>query len=760
MRVLRSSLRVFAMLVLFVAVGIAAASPSSADQLSNINGVHDPSRMIFDPVGNRWIIWWTGNGIPSATSPDKVTWTSGPAVFPNGNPLRANYWAPDMWDTPIHGKYYLFYSLSAFGDQRSSIKVASTPALTSPTWQFVGDVVVSDIGDLFNAIDPAPFYDAEADRLWVMFGSFWTGIYIVEVDPLDPSRQVSGYTHLAGGRYNGSHPNNPSGQAGQNAMEGPYIFKRNGWYYLNVSVDSCCRGSSSTYKMIVGRSRSITGPYVDRDGVDLVVNGGTIFMAGSGPEIGPGQFAQYTLNGKERFSYHFYLASNGQSRHGGREIEWGADDWPKAVFAKTIDRGIYRIRKGASLRLAVRGESKDPTAEAHLEQDSATGRPSQNWLFVPTVSPAGDTYYTIQNVGTRFFLDVADGHREEGDFIRQWYQAEPGHDESQQWRVLAVGDAGGSYQLQSVRSGRVPGINDMSQADFATVMQKDWMVGSATVPYRDSNNVTRLTIQADMRYALEPVVDTDPPVLTLPANITVTATSPAGAAVTFAASALDAISGAVPVSYSVAPGSTFPIGTTTVEVTATDDLFNTATGTFTVTVVRKLTALGAAEVWVGLKNSDDAGLRVDLRADVLVGGALVGQGQVDNVTAGSSGFQNAVRNTIPLTLTNGAAAVPPGASLQVNVWVRRTCASVAGHLSGTARLWFDGKAVDTGAARDAGTGFVATIAGVEAEYFLRSAQALSSQAGASKVSGDKTVDSKQACAERFTSFGTWSVALP
>ena len=72
-------------------------------------------------------------------------------------------------------------------------------------------------------------------------------------------------------------------------------------------------------------------------------------------------------------------------------------------------------------------------------------------------------------------------------------------------------------------------------------------------------------------------------------------------------------------------------------MTATDDLFNSATGTFTVTVVRKLTALGDAEVWVGLKNSDDAGLRLDLRADVLVSGALVGQGQVDNVAAFTPG---------------------------------------------------------------------------------------------------------------------------
>jgi HYR domain len=290
-------------------------------------------------------------------------------------------------------------------------------------------------------------------------------------------------------------------------------------------------------------------------------------------------------------------------------------------------------------------------------------------------------------------------------------------------------------------------------------MQKDWMVGSATTAYRDSNNVTRLTMQADMRYVLEPVADTTPPVLTLPANITVAATSPAGAVVNFAATALDNLSGAVPVSYSVQPGSTFPIGTTTVEVTATDDLFNAATGSFTVTVERRLTALGAAEVWVGLKNSDDVGLRVDLLAEVRVAGTKVGEGHLDNVPAGSSGFQNAVRNVFQLALANGPVAVPAGAVLDVVVSVRRTCAPV-GHVSGTARLWYDGKAVDTGALRDAGSGFVATIAGVEAEYYLRASQALNVQPGSSKVSVDKAVDSKQPCASRWAPFGTWSVALP
>ena len=206
-----------------------------AEQLASFS-VHDPSKIVYDPDSNRYLVFWTGVGIPFATSPDKINWsrTNADVVFPVGHPQRADYWAPDMWDSRIHGKYLRFYSRSSFGSQTSSIRVVSAPSLTAPTWQLEGDVVTSNTGDPFNAIDPGVYYDETADRLWLSFGSFWTGIYIVEIDPRNPTQQLSGFTHLAGGRFNGSHPNNPTGQAGQNAIEGPFIFKRNDWYYLKA----------------------------------------------------------------------------------------------------------------------------------------------------------------------------------------------------------------------------------------------------------------------------------------------------------------------------------------------------------------------------------------------------------------------------------------------------------------------------------------------------------------------------------------------
>lgn len=80
------------------------------------------------------------------------------------------------------------------------------------------------------------------------------------------------------------------------------------------------------------------------------------------------------------------------------------------------------------------------------------------------------------------------------------------------------------------------------------------------------------------------VQDTVAPALTLPSNLSVEATSAAGAAVPFAASAVDTVSGSVPVFFNPASGSNFPIGATTVMASATDGAGNVTTGSFTVTV--------------------------------------------------------------------------------------------------------------------------------------------------------------------------------
>jgi hypothetical protein len=176
-----------------------------------------------------------------------------------------------------------------------------------------------------------------------------------------------------------------------------------------------------------------------------------------------------------------------------------------------------------------------------------------------------------------------------------------------------------------------------------------------------------------------------------------------------------------------------------------------------------LTALSPANVWIGLKNSDNVGLRVDLRAEVFVkvgaSETLVASNDLLNRSTGSSGFNKAILYTIPLTLTGGSAAFPAGAALEIRVSVRRTC-SGPGHASGTVRLWYDGQKVDSGPTRDAGSRFDATIGGQTDDYFLRTGLSLSKSAGSLRTSVDQFVNSAVACTSPggrpFTSFGTWS----
>src|SRR6185295_10597938 len=144
-----------------------------------------------------------------------------------------------------------------------------------------------------------------------------------------------------------------------------------------------------------------------------------------------------------------------------------------------------------------------------------------------------------------------------------------------------------------------------------------------------------------------------------------------------------------------------------------------------------------ARLWVGLKNSDDVGLRLDLKAELFLGNTLRAVGEVDDVKSGSSGFNNAILNTlflIPTVPTNASTAEPSSTvdlySLRVSV--RRTC-SGGGHASGTARLWYNGRPIDTGAARDAGSRFDVTTSGVNTVEYLRTGFNLSPTPGTSRT---------------------------
>ena len=152
---------------------------------------------------------------------------------------------------------------------------------------------------------------------------------------------------------------------------------------------------------------------------------------------------------------------------------------------------------------------------------------------------------------------------------------------------------------------------------------------------------------------------------------------------------------------------------------------------------------------------------LDLKAEVLINGTLVGTGELDNVSEPTGTFNRNMLNTINLALTNGPAPIFPGNQLQVRVSVRNTCAAGSQVLSGNARLWYNGAAVDKGKV-DAGSRINATIGGGSRDYLLRidsnNLLFLSTAAGSSRTSIDEFVDSSLPCPSRpFTAFGTWSI---
>ena len=192
-------------------------------------------------------------------------------------------------------------------------------------------------------------------------------------------------------------------------------------------------------------------------------------------------------------------------------------------------------------------------------------------------------------------------------------------------------------------------------------------------------------------------------------------------------------------------------GSYVVSVTLTDDDGGSATASAPIAVhdPTLLSALDPARFWLGLKDSEHEGLRVDLRAEVLLNGNVIGSGTLPDVETGSSGFANARLNTIPLTLTSGPVNVPPGAQLSIRASVRRTC-SGAGLNSGRVRFWFGGQPVDSR--------FAATIGIITNEYFLRGAFSLLTVAGSEQLSVEETVNSRSACPVRpYTTLGTWSL---
>lgn len=287
------------------ALAAAGAAMGQALNLTGNLGAHDP---VMIKEGNTYYVFHTGNGIGVKTSSNMLAWSGAGSVFPSAFPAwfsqhvpaksstDRNIWAPDI--SFRDGKYWLYYSVSTFGSQTSAIGLATRTSLASGSWQDQGMVLASpSSAGNFNAIDPNLITDAEG-QVWMNWGSWWNGIFIARINP-----ETGKFLNSPLGA---SHVTNIARRGG--GVEGSFIIRARGYYYLFASYGECCKGASSTYNMRYGRSTSITGPYVDKAGTSMMSGGGTQLSDGSGQP--GGHNGVFEENGNYYLVYHAYTPGN------------------------------------------------------------------------------------------------------------------------------------------------------------------------------------------------------------------------------------------------------------------------------------------------------------------------------------------------------------------------------------------------------------------------------------------------------------------
>lgn len=285
-------------------------------------GVHDPSLI---KQGDTYVLFSTGGKIPIRRSSDLTTWQRGADALPEIPawateivPEHKGCWAPDI--AYFDGEYHLYYSVSTFGKNRSCIGLATNVTLDSAdpgyAWKDQGEVIRSrPMIDDYNAIDPHIVLSADGQP-WMSFGSFWNGIYLSRLD-LTTGKPIGQLIHIAG--------------RNRGAIEAPFIVRHEKFYYLFVSFDFCCKGVDSTYKIMVGRSERVEGPYVDHQGRSLVDGGGTLLLASHQNVRGPGHNAVLTDNGRDWLVHHAYDATRqGRPMLQVRPLLWSDNGWPLA----------------------------------------------------------------------------------------------------------------------------------------------------------------------------------------------------------------------------------------------------------------------------------------------------------------------------------------------------------------------------------------------------------------------------------------------
>jgi len=251
---------------------------------------------------------------PIYKSQNLVDWTFVGTAFtdttrPNFEP-NGGLWAPDI--NYINGKYVLYYSMSVWGGEWTcGIGVATADKPEGPFTDH-GKLFRSDEIGVQNSIDQ--FYIEDGGKKYLFWGSF-RGIYMIELS--DDGLAIKEGTEKK--------------QVAGTAFEGTYIYKKDNYYYFFASIGSCCEGVNSTYKLVVGRSESLSGPYVDKTGKNMMENGYSLVIGSNQQFVGNGHCSEIVQDnsGNDWVLYHGVDVKKPQ----GRvllldQIKWDNAGWP------------------------------------------------------------------------------------------------------------------------------------------------------------------------------------------------------------------------------------------------------------------------------------------------------------------------------------------------------------------------------------------------------------------------------------------------
>ena len=360
--------------------------------------IHDPST-IMECEGKYYTFGTGGGGL---ISEDGWTWNGG-AERPGGGA------APDA--VKIGDRYLIAYSATGGGlggghAGRVLTMWNKTLDPKSPDFKFTEPIEVAhslDDEDC-DAIDAGLLLDPTDGRLWLSYGTYFGFIRIVELDP------------KTGKRVEGNKEINVAIDC-----EATTLMYRDGWYYLLGTHGTCCDGPNSTYNIVVGRSRSVTGPYIDNVGRDMLEGGGKLVIAAGERKTGPGHFGRFVVaDGVEKMSYHYEadFDQGGRSVLAIRPLLW-KNGWP--VAGEAFKEGTYEIeseRRGYALELAVDFVRMQGSMHRFWEKDAQPMTPLKSQMLEDVIGtwPKGDINVRI------------------GDYMFRPHQ---------KWTITAVPEAGG-----------------------------------------------------------------------------------------------------------------------------------------------------------------------------------------------------------------------------------------------------------------------------------------------------------------------------